>query len=120
MVTPPQTSTAVATPVTFVRVSPGQERVRSAGVFSVGAVRSSTVIICAQLVRLLQELMAVQVRVMMRALPHTFVKTSAKVTVTALHVSVAVAVPVAAGATDAPHSTVTFDGQVMTGGVMSR
>src|ERR1051325_11182773 len=113
MVTPPQTSTAVATPLTLVRVSPGQSMTRFAGKVSAGGVRSSTVMVWPQIALLPQESRAVHVREMMRALPHKFVESSAKVTVTALHVSVAVAVPVAARATDAPHSTVTFVGQVM-------
>ncbi len=59
-----QPSVAVATPVTFVRVSPGHWSTRFAGSLNAGGVVSRTVMVCAQLALLPQASVAVQVRVM--------------------------------------------------------
>src|SRR5437762_13625251 len=115
--TAPQPSWAAATPVTFVRVSPGHSRTRFVGNVSAGGVVSRTVIICTQLFVLPQPSVAFQVRVIDLVPPQRFVTASLKVTLTALQVSWAVAVPVDAGAVLAPHSSVRSGGQMMDGGV---
>src|SRR5215831_10918289 len=120
MVTAPQPSVAVATPVTLVRVSPGHWSTRLAGSFSAGGVVSRTVIVCTPLTLLPQPSVAVQVRLMILVPPQLLVTTSENVTVAELQPSWAVAVPVALGAVLLPHSTVKLGGIVITGGVMSR
>src|SRR5688572_23073428 len=112
MATEPQTSTAVATPVTFVRVSPGHSRTRFAGSVRAGGVVSRTVMVCSPLVLLPQESVAVQRRVITRVPPQALVTVSLKLRFTAPQLSWAVAVPVAAGAMLVPHSTVRLGGQV--------
>src|SRR5580765_5885415 len=106
MVTEPQTSWAMATPVTFVRVSPGHSSTRFAGSVNAGGVVSRTVMVCGQLDLLRQASVAVQVRVISFVPPQSGVTESAYVTVGVPQLSVAVAVPVAAGKVLAPHSTV--------------
>jgi hypothetical protein len=120
MVTPLQTSVALAMPVLLVRVSAGQLSVRLGGSVSAGAVESRTVMVCTITLLLLQESSATQRRRIVRALPQLLLTLSLKLTLTALQVSVAVARPVALVAVLPPHSTVTFAGALRTGGVMSR
>src|ERR1051325_8817041 len=120
MITPPQTSVAVATPVAFVRVSPGHSITRSAGIVSAGGVVSRTLILWMQLAALPHGSVPVQVREMIRVSPHKGAMASAYVTRGVPQVSVALAAPVADGNVLVPHSTVTLSGHVMTGGVVSR
>src|SRR5438045_6629111 len=110
--TEPQTSWARATPVTFVRVSPGHSRTRFVGRVKAGGVVSRTVIVCTPLVLLPQESVAVQRRVISRVPPQALVTVSLKLIVTAPQLSWAVAVPVTAGAMLVPHSIVRLGGQV--------
>ena len=56
---------------------------------------------------------------MVPVFPHAGVKLSLKVMATVPHPSDPVAIPVAAGAVDIPHSTVASAGQVILGGVVS-
>ena|ERR1043165_3325390 len=120
MVTEPQTSVAVATPVLLVRVSPGQSSTRLAGSVKTGGVVSRTVIVCTTELLLLQESTADQRREITRVPPQLLLTESLKLTVTALQASVAVAVPVVLGAVLVPHSMVRFVGAVIVGGVTSR
>ena len=76
MVTELQISGAVATPVTFVRVSPGHSSTRSVGRRRAGGVVSRTVMVCSPLVALPQASVATQRRVMTLLPPQPFVKVS--------------------------------------------
>src|SRR5688572_16079777 len=93
----------------------------SGGQTIIGGVLSSTVIVCIQVAEFWQMSMAVHVRTIVYScgqLPGSI--TSIGVTTgVAVQLSVAVAVPVLAGAVLAVHSTVIFAGQVMTGGTSS-
>src|SRR5262245_52614704 len=91
------------------------------GQLIIGGVLSSTKIVCAQVLVLPQSSAATHVRVIVRSCGHE------PATVTSLNVNVAVAsqlsvavgLPVLAGAVLALHCTVVFGGQVITGGVLS-
>src|SRR5206468_425109 len=109
MLTEPQPSRAAATPVIFVRVSPGHSRTTFAGSASAGRVVSRTVIVCTQLLELPPASVAFQVRVMTPVLPQPGVKASVWLIVTAPHVSLPVAEPVPAGLLSPVHSTVLSD-----------
>src|SRR5207249_1732627 len=73
-----------------------------------------------QSVLLPQASVAVQVREIILLPPQVLVTLSVQVTVTELHVSWAVATPVALVLVSAGHSKVRFVGQVIVGGVVSR
>ena len=120
MVTEPHVSVAVATPVAFVVVGAGHSIVTFAGAVMVGAVVSRTVIVCTQLRLLPHASIAVQVREITLAPAQLLLTESTKPIVTPLHPSVAVATPVTLVKGAAGHSKVTFAGQVMVGGVVSR
>src|SRR5438874_13530309 len=94
-VTVPHPSCAVATPVTLVLVLAGQSRVTLVGHISLGRVVSCTVMVCTQLLLLPQASVAVQVRAITFVPPQLFVTESVYRIVTWLHVSCAVAAPVA-------------------------
>src|ERR1043166_6849224 len=113
-------SDTVGTPVTLVRVSPGHWSTMSPGSRSDGAVVSRTVIVCNPLALLPQPSLAVQVRVMILLPPQLLEIESEYVTVTLLHASWPLAVPVALGAVLAPHSKVKFGGTGMVARVVSR
>src|SRR5437773_2505219 len=81
-----------------------------------GLVVSTTVMVCTPLVLLPRESVAVQRRVITRVPPQALVIVSLKLITTAPQLSWAVAVPVAAGAVLAPHSTVRSGGQVRDAG----
>ena len=83
-----------------------------------GAVVSFTVITCSQEVLLPQASTATQVRTKLYG-QSPAEGPSLKLTSTALHASVAVAIPVTAGATPAAQSTVMAAGQSITGAVVS-
>src|SRR6266536_4145885 len=117
MVTVPQPSLAEATPVAFVRVSPGHWRTRLPGSVRDGGVVSRTVIVWTQALVLPQESTAVQRREITLVPPQALVTVSLKLTTTEPQLSWPAAVPVAVGAVLAPHSSVTSGGQVMVGGV---
>src|SRR5258708_39306258 len=120
MVTEPQPSTAVATPVTLVRVSAGHSRTRSPGQVMAGGVVSRTVIVWMQLDLLPQASVAVHVRAMTSVPPQLLVATSLKLKVTAPHPSCAVATPVVLVLVSAGHSNTMLVGQIIVGGVVSR
>jgi len=84
-----------------------------------GGVRSSTLIVCTPLVLLPQPSATVHVRRIILLLPQRFETESEYETVTALHASCPVAVPVAEGAVLEPHSTVRSAGRAREGGVVS-
>src|SRR5258708_4902114 len=107
-----QVSVAVATPVLFVVVSAGHSRIRSGGQLMIGLVVSRTVIVWMQLAELPQASVPVQVLAMTLVPGHPFVAASLNVTVTWLHVSVAVATPVLLVEVSAGHSSIRFVGQV--------
>src|SRR6266581_38573 len=119
MVTALQVSWAVATPVALVLVSAGHSRTTSGGQVMTGGVMSRTVMVCTQLALLPHSSMAVQVRAMTLVAPQLLVTESLKLTLTAPQPSWAVATPVALVSVSAGHSSTTFGGQVMTGGVVS-
>src|SRR5436309_2593690 len=119
MVTEPQPSWAAATPVTFVRVSPGHSRTRFAGSVSAGAVVSRRVMLCTQLLVFPQPSVAFQVRVMTPVLPQPGAKASVWLIVTAPQVSLPVAEPCVAGVVSPVHSTVLSEGTVRLGLVVS-
>src|SRR6266702_3439197 len=120
MVTALQVSWAVATPVALVVLSAGQSSTRSGGQVMVGLVVSRTMMVCTQLALLPQASVAVQVRKMVSVAPQLLLTESLYVISTALQVSVAVAMPLALVEVSAGHSKVRFDGQVITGRVVSR
>src|SRR6266516_4445473 len=115
MVTGPQVSLPVASPVPAGLVSPVHSTVLSEGIVRLGLVVSTTVIFWAPLVTLLQASVAVQVRVMTPVLPQPGAKASVWLIVTAPHVSLPVASPVPAGLLSPVHSTVLSDGIVRLG-----
>src|SRR5947208_2914493 len=111
---------AVATPVTFVRVSPGHWSTRLAGSRRAGGVVSRTVIVCTQLALLLQPSVAVQRRHTTLVPPQLLLLLSLYVIVTGPQPSCALAMPVALVLRSAPHSNTKFDGQVRVGLTVSR
>src|SRR5437899_2487043 len=94
IVTSPQPSVAVATPVTFVVVMAGHSSTRFEGQIIEGGVVSRTVMVCTQLLVLPHWSVAIQVRAMTFVLAQFVVTTSAKLTVAWLHMPWAVATPV--------------------------
>lgn len=117
-----QLSEEVALSVFSGKVLAVQSIVMFAGQTSDGAVLSSIVIVCTQVLMLLQMSVAVHVRVIVYSWEHVgdAVVTSANViTGTPLQLSVAVAFPVATGSVLAVHSMVRFAGHVMTGPTLS-
>src|SRR6266567_4440320 len=95
MVTEPQPSVAVATPVTFVAVLPGHWRTRLAGSLSDGGVVSTTVMVWRALALLPHWSVAAQAREITLVSPQMLLTTSLYVTVTDPQPSCAVATPVA-------------------------
>src|SRR5436190_10573980 len=120
MVTDPQVSCAVATPVLVVLVLAGQSSTTLVGQVIVGGVVSRTVIVCAQLDLLPHASVAVQVRAITLVPPQKLVTASTYVMVTAPQPSWAVATPVLFVVVLAGHSSTTSAGHVIVGGVMSR
>src|SRR6266516_3091359 len=115
-----QLSVAVALPVALGSVEALQSTVVSAGQVMLGAVVSTTLMVCAQLAVLPQVSVAVQVRVMTIAfgqLPGTELSLYPAVR-SRLVEEVAVARPVTVGFVEELHSTVTVGGQWMVGGVL--
>src|SRR5216117_2485653 len=117
----PQLSVAVALPVLAGAVEPPQASTLSAGQVMTGGVLSAKLMCCTQVLMLPQASVAFQVRsmpgwpVQLAAVP-----ASVKVMVTVWpQLSVAVALPVLAGAVELPHASTLSAGQVMTGGVVS-
>src|SRR3954451_2153548 len=94
MLTLPQPSMPVATPVALVEVSAGHSSDRFAGALMLGGVVSRTVIVWTALTLLPHWSEAVQVRATTRVPPQLAVTTSLNVTVVELHPSWAVATPV--------------------------
>jgi hypothetical protein len=90
-----------------------QFTVISAGQLRIAAVVSTTVMVWTQLRRLLQESVAVQVRVITPLLAQAATKVSENAITTGPQPDVPVAMPVASGLVELPHSTVTSAGQVM-------
>src|SRR6266581_2701357 len=119
MVTEPQPSWAVAMPVTLVLALAGHSSTRSGGQLIVGGVVSRTVMVWRQLLLLPQASVAVQVRAMTLVPPQLVVTESLKLRLTEPQPSRAVATPVKLVLVSAGHSSTTFVGQVMTGGVVS-
>src|SRR5436309_12018644 len=95
MVTALQPSVAVAIPVTLVRVSAGQSRVRLGGAAIVGGVMSRTVMVCRAEALLPQLSVAVQVRAMTLVPPQLLVTASLKRLEERRVATVAVAISVA-------------------------
>ena len=116
-----QTSVAVAEPVADGADDEPHSTVRLAGQVMVGGVVSLTLINCTQLSALPVQSVALKVRVIRLSPVQEFPVTTSVKVIAGLgsQTSVAVAVPVADGADDAPHSIVRFAGQVMVGGVTS-
>src|SRR5690242_14433904 len=85
----------------------------------VGGVVSTVVIVCVHVLVLPHSSVATHTRVILPILPHAPTKLSVWLTVVVPHVSLAVAVPVAAGVVSPVHWTVLFVGHVMVGGVVS-
>src|SRR5207249_144361 len=117
----PQLSVAVAPPVLAGAVEPPQASTLSAGQVMTGGVLSAKVMCCTQVLMLPQASVAFQVRsmpgwpVQLAAVP-----ASVKAMVTVWpQLSVAVALPVLAGAVEPPQASTLSAGQVMTGGVLS-
>src|SRR5437899_9160783 len=113
LLTPLQSSVAVAVPVSAGAVAFPTRRSSDLGQVITGAWVSVTVIVCGQLLLLPQLSSAVQVRVM-RSLEDTPPPPLHRLDVMLfppLQSSVAVAVPVSAGAVEAVQSTVTLPGQ---------
>ena len=106
MVTEPQPAVAVATPATFVRVSPGHWSTRFAGSLSAGGVVSTTVMLWRALALLPHWSVALQVRVITLVPPQLLLTESLKLIVTEPQPSVAVATPVALVVVGAGHSSV--------------
>lgn len=98
-----------------------QSIVTFGGQVIIGGVLSSTKMVCTQLLELPQSSAATHVLEMVRSCGHEpATVTSLKVNVAvASQLSVAVGLPVLAGAVLAVHCTVVFAGQVITGGVLS-
>src|SRR5881628_2852477 len=117
----PQLSVALALPVLAVAVESPQARTLSAGQLMTGGVMSAKVMCWTQVLLLPQASSAFQVR-SMPALPVQLagVAASVKVRVTLWpQLSVALALPVLAGAVESPQARTLSAGQLMTGGVMS-
>ena len=85
-----------------------------------GGVVSITMTVWLQMLLLPQRSVAVQSRLMIEAPPQLLLTLSEKLTVTALQLSVAVAVPVLPGSVFAGQSRVLLTGTTNVGGVMSR
>src|SRR6266581_3015628 len=117
--TAPQPSWAVATPVALVSVSAGHSSTRFGGQVMTGGVVSRTVMVWMQLLLMPQASVAVQVRAMTLVPPQLLVTESLKLMLTEPQPSRAVATPVKLVLVSAGHSSTTFVGQVMTGGVVS-
>src|SRR6266516_735808 len=94
MMTDPQPSVAVATPVTLVVGRAGHCSTMLEGQVMVGGVVSRTVIVCTQLALLPHRSVAVQVREITRVLAQLVTTWSLKLTMTCPQSSVAVATPV--------------------------
>ena len=120
IVTEPQPSVAVATPVALVVVGAGQSSVRLGGAVMTGGVVSLTVMVWTALRLLPHWSVAVQVREMTLALPQLLLTESLKLTLTDPQLSWAVATPVTLVLVLAGHSSTTLLGGVMLGGVVSR
>src|SRR5882724_6677753 len=121
LVTPPQVSVAVATPVLSVVGATVHSSVMLVGQMMIGGTVSLKLIVCRQLALLPQPSVAVQVRRIL-ALPVQLVrsKASRKVMLAMpLHASVAVADPVLLVVGSTVHSSTRSAGQVRTGGVVS-
>ena len=114
-------SVAVADPVLAGNVLAVHCIVKLAGQEITGGVLSSTTIVCIQLLELPQSSVATQVRVMVLSCGHAPpAVTSLNVTVgVPSQLSVAVAVPFAAGNVLDPHWIVVLAGQVIVGAVLS-
>ena len=119
MVTDPQPSLAVATPVTLVTGEAGHSRVMFAGQAIVGGVVSCTVRVWRAAELLPQASVAVQVRAITLVLAQLVVTSSAKLMITLPQPSVAVATPVAFVVVTAGHSRTRLVGAWITGGVVS-
>ena len=115
----PQMSDPVAMPVASGEVDIPHSTVTSGGQTMVGGVVSTIVMIWVQVLVSPQSSVAVQVRVMVPVLPQAGAKLSLKVMLTPPQLSDPVAMPVASGEVDMPHSTVASGGQTMVGGVVS-
>src|SRR5437867_4083466 len=120
MATALQVSVAVAMPLALVLVSAGHSKIRSGGHVTTGLVMSRTVIVCTQLLLLLQASVAVQVRAITLVAAQLLVTESLYRMVTWLQVSCAVATPVALVVVIAGHSRTRSGGQVILGPLMSR
>src|SRR5437868_3792380 len=120
MLTEPQPSVAVATPVALVVVTAGQSRTRFPGAVIIGGVVSCTVMVWSALALVPHWSVAVQVRAMTLVLAQLVVTTSLKAMLTVPQPSVAVAAPVALVVVTAGHSSTRSIGTVRLGGVMSR
>ena len=119
MVVLPQMSDPVAMPVASGEVDIPHSTVASGGQTMAGGVVSTTVMIWVQVLVNPHSSVAVQVRVMVPVLPQAGAKLSLKVMFTPPQLSDPVAIPVASGEVDMPHSTVASGGQTMVGGVLS-
>ena len=86
---------------------------------AVGAVVSATVIVESQAAELPSASLAVHVRVITEVVPQPGTDVSLCVRLVTPTLSVAVALPVAAGSVESPHSTVVSPGQLITGGSLS-
>ena len=115
----PQLSDPVAMPVASGNVDIPHSTLASGGQTMLGGVVSTIVMIWVQLVVNPQLSVAVQVRVMVPVLPQAGSKLSLKVMFTPPQLSDPVAIPVASGEVDIPHSTVASGGHTMVGGVVS-
>src|SRR5881409_2438159 len=118
---PPQLSVAVAVPVSAGSVESPQAKTLSAGQAIPGGVVSAKLMCCTQVLMLPQASWAFQVRAM-PALPVQLagVAASVKVMVTGWpQLSVALALPVLAGAVQSPQARTLSAGQVMTGATVS-
>ena len=117
MITPEQSSVAVAVPVLAGSVESLQFNVTPAGHEITGGVVSSKVNVCTQVATLPQLSSAVHVLEMISG--HDPLLVPLHVIVTPEQSSVAVAIPVDDGKVEALQSSVLFGGQVITGGVVS-
>src|SRR5205809_653551 len=104
IVTAPQPSLAVATPVRLVLVSAGHSKTRLVGAVMLGGVESCTVIVWIALALLPQVSVASQVREMTLVPPQLLLTTSLKIRVTEPQPSTALAMPVTLVAVLAGHS----------------
>ena len=118
-VTLPHASLPVAEPVVAGVVGSPHSTVTLAGQLIVGFVVSTMVIVCTHVAVWLQASVAVQVRVITPVFPQPGANESALLIVTLPQVSDPVAVPVAAGDVDEPHSTVASSGHWIVGTVVS-